>query len=165
MEVGLFEGFLSDSPLGQLVIQKEEIMCEKVIHCLFMGLVSMCIIFIGCGGDDNDDGSDNEWVGTWRLATVNGLDYEAFFASLGSPILTNNWTFHGDGTFDVEIAVTGFPPLKSAGTYSLSGSNFTTTGLSESLDDVEVEGGTWSLTGSSLTLTGDDGTIIVLKKK
>ena len=51
------------------------------------------------------------------------------------------------------------------GTYSLSGSNYTATGLSEALGGTEADAGTWSRTDNALTITSNDGTVIVLTKK
>lgn len=131
----------------------------------FVGLlyVFLSIVFIGCGGDDNGD--DNEWVGTWKLETVGGLNYEEFLTTFGFVVLTNSWAFHDDGTFDIDFTIKGFPAEKSSGTYSLSGSKFTVDGFTDKLNDVSFESGTWSIQGDILAITGDDGTVIGLRRK
>lgn len=136
----------------------------------FMWLVCLYAVLtfgiIGCGGDsdDGDGDSGSEWVGTWSLDSLDGQNFEAFWASLGFSIVTNNWTFHEDGTWEAELTLEGLPTVKSMGTYSLSGSNYTATGLSDALEDTEANTGTWSSTGNTLTLSGADGTTIVFKK-
>lgn len=143
-------------------------MFQRVIPRSFLWLVSICavltIVFIGCGGDDDgDDG--NEWVGTWSLDSLDGQNYEAFWAALGFSIVTNNWTFHNDGTWEAQLILEGLAAVKSMGTYSLSGSNYTATGLSDALEGTETDAGTWSREGNDLTITSNGGTVIVLKKQ
>ena len=93
--------------------------------CLVSIWVVLTIGIIGCGGDDDDnDGGDNEWVGTWAVATIDGIDFEESFAALGLPIL--KLTFHNDGTWNSEIE--GLL-ARGMGTYSLSGSNYTISGF------------------------------------
>ena len=140
--------------------------------CLVSIWVVLTIGIIGCGGDDDDnDGGDNEWVGTWAFATIDGIDFEEFFAALGSPILTNKFTFHDDGTWNSEMAIEGLPAIKGMGTYSLSGSNYTISGFnfSNTVTDSGLgpaeDAGTWSREGNTLTVTSSDGTVVVLKKK
>ena len=153
-------------------------------------LVSLCVVLIvgiiGCGGDEDDD---NDWVGTWVLESVDGESFEEAFEEEGvnATIITNNWTFDSDGTFETGFAIkievnedglelSGEGQIKWTGTYSLSGSNYTLTptgaeGTGLFKEDVEPVGptdkdtGTWSRTGNTLTLISDDGAIIVFKKK
>ena len=110
---------------------------QKVTPCLFLVLVSLYAVLIvgvtGCG-DDDDDG----WVGTWAIETINGQSLEQSleedFEGVGIDLLTQNWTFDNNGTWEAEItlelkqeeggsqsAVTS--SIKTIGTYSLSGSN------------------------------------------
>lgn len=143
-------------------------MFGQVIRCL-LWLVSLCTVLtigiIGCGSDDHDGSSDSKWVGNWSLESLDGQNYEAFWAALGYSIVTNNWTFHDDGTWEAKLTLEGLESVKSMGTYSLSGSNYTATGLSEALEGTETDAGTWSRTGNTLTITSNDGTVIVLKKQ
>ena len=142
-------------------------MFGQAIPRSFLWLVSIWIVLtigiVGCGGDDGD--SDSEWVGTWSLESLDGQNYEAFWAALGVSIVTNNWTFHDDGTWEAELTLEGLAAVKAMGTYSLSDSNYTATGLSDALDGEEAGTGTWSREGNTLTITSNDGTVIVLKKK
>ena len=137
----------------------------------FLWLVSIWVVLTigitGCGGDsdDGDGDSGSEWAGTWSIESLDGQNYEAFWAALGFSIVTNSWTFHDDGTWEAELTLEGLAAVKSMGTYSLSGSNYTATGLSEALDRTGPNAGTWSRTGNTLTITGNDGTVIVLTKK
>ena len=146
-------------------------MFGQVIPRSFLWLIGFYAILIigitGCGGDDDDGDGDSgsEWAGTWSLESLDGQNYEAFWAALGFSIVTNSWTFHDDGTWDAELTLEGLPAVKSMGTYSLSGSNYTATGLSEALDGTETDTGTWSRTGNNLTIFSNDGTVIVLTKK
>ena len=129
-------------------------------------LVSIWVVpiigIVGCG--EGDDGhSDSEWVGTWRLESLDGHNYEAFWDALGFSIVTNSWTFHDDGTWEAELILEGEAAVKSMGTYSLSGSDYTATGLSKALEDTEADSGTWSKQGNTLTITSNGGTVIGLK--
>ena len=56
-----------------------------------------------------------------------------------SQLLPNSWTFHDDGTWEAELILEGEAAVKSMGTYSLSGSDYTATGLSEALEDTEAD--------------------------
>ena len=143
-------------------------MFQQAIPRSFLWLVSICavltIVFVGCGGDDDGD-DNNEWVGTWSLESLDGQNYEAFWAALGFSIVTNSWTFHDDGTWEAQLTLEGVAAVKSMGTYSLSGSNYTATGLSDALEGTEADTGTWSREGNHLTITSSDGTVLVLKKQ
>lgn len=155
-------------------------MFRREIRRSFLWLVSLCTVLsigiIGCGRDDDN----SDWIGTWAVETVDGQAYEqAFEEERGekASIVTNNWTFNGDGTIEAGVAVRisgEVSSVKMMGTYSLSSSNYTiTTTVTEgtgfflegATDDTEVDTGTWSRTGRTLTLNSDDGSIIVLKKK
>jgi len=138
--------------------------CKKIFS--LMSLVYFCLALsigiVGCG--EGDDGrSDSEWVGTWRLESLDGHNYEAFWDALGFSIVTNSWTFHDDGTWEAELILEEEAAVKSMGTYSLSGSDYTATGLSEALEDTEADSGTWSRQGNTLTITSNGGTVIGLK--
>ena len=142
-------------------------MFQQVTPRLFLWLVSICAVLIigtiGCGGDDDD--GDSEWVGKWSLESLDGHNYEAFWDALGFSIVTNSWTFYDDGTWEAQLILEGEAAVKSMGTYSLSGSSYTATGLSEALEDTEADTGTWSREGNHLTITSNGGTVIVLKKQ
>ena len=143
-------------------------------------LVSFCAVLMigitGCGDDDND------WVGTWAFETVDGQNVvqglQEQEEGVNISIVTNNWTFDNDGTFEAEMGFKiedkagGSESIitisdKITGTYSLSGSNYTLTMKGtlffEKVDDVDT--GTWSRKGNTLTLNSDGGGTIVFKKK
>ena len=143
-------------------------------------LVSFCAVLMigitGCGDDDND------WVGTWAFETVDGQNVvqglQEQEEGVNISIVTNNWTFDNDGTFEAEMGFKiedkagGYESIitisdKITGTYSLSGSNYTLTMKGtlffEKVDDVDT--GTWSRKGNTLTLNSDGGGTIVFKKK
>ena len=163
-------------------------MFGQVIPRSFLWLVTLCVILIigvvGCGGDDDE----SDWVGTWSLETVDGQSLEqtsaAEFGELGIDvsIVTNSWTFNGDGTVEAEIRakiegegegveITATLSQTATGTYSLSGSSYTLTleitfnllGGTETQTDEDT--GTWSRQGNTLTLNSDDGETTVFKKK
>ena len=91
-------------------------------------------------------------------------------------MLHNNWMFNNDGTLEAEIgfrlgnqgsdsAIALTSTIKTAGTYSLSGSNYTLI-----LEDIPIAAlkestGTWSREGNTLTLNSDHGDNIAFKKK
>ena len=123
-------------------------MFQQVIPRSFLWLVSLCAILIigiiGCGGDDNGDDEDNEWVGTWAIETIDGKNlqqqfdaFELLAEALGEETdisYTDNWTFDDDGTWhrEVTMKVETADDRETAssefmGTYSLSGSNYTIT--------------------------------------
>ena len=126
--------------------------------------VVLTIPVIGCGSDeDNEADEGNEWVGTWTIESIDGLNYEMFWTSLGYSVVTNNITFHDDGTLDIEVGVEGLATTKAMGTYSLSGSNYTASGLNVSTTAEEDTGsdedtGTWVREGNTLTITSNNGT-------
>ena len=164
-------------------------MSQQVIPRSFLWLVSIWTAFIigiiGCGDDDDD----NQWVGTWEMESINGQSLEEFAgADFGAEgvtvsIVTNNWTFNDDGTMEAELTLkaevtegsTKFSlqsSVKTAGTYSLSGSNYTLTitteeggGLFGEGDGTEEDTGTWSRSGNTLTLNNNEGETVVFKKK
>ena len=156
-------------------------MFQQVTPRSFLWVVSLWTVLIigiiSCGGDDDDNdwggtwaADDNQWAGTWAVESINGLNYEMFWASLGSSVTTNNITFHDDGTFDIEVTIEGLATTKSMGTYSLSGSNYTASGFNVSTTAAEETGsdestGTWSRSGNTLTINSNDGTTIVFKRK
>ena len=170
-------------------------MFGQVIPRSFLWLVSIWAVLtigiIGCGGDDDD----NEWVGTWAIATLNGQsfeqvlteDAEALGLAVDFSILVNSWTFNEDGTMEMEVGIrfklteqglelSGQGSMNITGTYSLSGSTYRLkpikaegTGLfADAIPAVAPtdEGtGTWSREGNTLTLHDDDGSTLVFKKK
>ena len=170
--------------------------------------VCLCAISVlGLSGCGDDEGS-NDWVGTWKLDTVDGEDFEQSFIQVfvdvqvfvdeGSEVnvslLANNWTFDGNGTFEMEFAfsyeaeedgvqVEDINSMKIMGTYSLSGSNYTLTREKTTVsgglftialilgtfdteeDEADIETGTWSRKGDTLTLTRENDTVSVYKRK
>lgn len=181
-------------------------MLLQIIGRTFLWLVPLCTVLIfgiiGCGGDEDDiegnvDGNvkANDWVGTWRVETVDGENYEQFFVDdmktnfgegANVSIIANRFTFNNDGMLESEFAfkvsgkigdddISGTLSLKGTGTYSLSGTNYTTTatrqeegtgwfeGDQESF--TEDDSGTWLKDGSNLTLNSIQGAVIVLKEQ
>lgn len=158
---------------------------QRAVPRLFLLIVTLygalTVGIIGCGDDDSED-DDNMWVGTWSLETYDGqgleqvLEQELAPEGVAISIVTNNWTFHDDETLEAEIsfrfgnqgsesAIALTSTLKTSGTYSLSGSNYTLT-----LEDIPIAAlkestGTWSREGNTLILNSDDGDNIAFKKK
>lgn len=157
-------------------------MFGQVIPRSFLWLVTLyAALIIGCGGDDNG-ASDNEWVGIWSLETFDGqtlsqvLKRELATEGVTLSIVTNDWTFNNDGTLEAEIgfklgnqggdsafAITS--SIKTIGTYSLSGSNYTLTLQEISIAFLKESTGTWSREGNILTLNSDNSGSITFKKK
>lgn len=109
-----------------------------LLSVLFIGV-------IGCGDDDDN------WVGTWYLASVAGHSWE--------DLKPNTWTFYEDGTFEGQ-----FGPDTYSGIYFLSGSEYTM--ISDKHTRFE-DTGRWHRKGNTITLfshTDDDG-IFIYKKK
>ena len=148
----------------------------RKVLILFMLLV---FVILGCG----DDGPS--WAGTWSLKSVDGVDWRGLLLFFGATA-TDKWTFHADGTWDMEMTVKTAGETQTntiAGTYSLTETTFTmsspdpgisldlTTESTESADDsmsVDSEPfeemGTWILDGDTLTLTNSDGEVLVFEK-
>ena len=65
---------------------KGEKIFGQVIARSFLWFVSLCAILIvgiiGCGGDDNGDDEDNEWVGTWVVETRDGENIQVQFEAI-----------------------------------------------------------------------------------
>ena len=138
-------------------------MNRRKVLILFMLLV---FVILGCG----DDGPS--WVGTWSLKSVDGVDWRGLLLLFGATA-TDKWTFHADGTWDMEmtVKVAGETQTeKMAGTYSLTETTFSMSttdpdfsssevALTDDSVDVSfsvepVDGsGTWVLDGDTLTLT------------
>lgn len=157
-------------------------MFGQVIPRSFLWLVTLyAALIIGCGGDDNG-ASDNEWVGIWSLETFDGqtlsqvLKRELATEGVTLSIVTNDWTFNNDGTLEAEIgfklgnqggdsafAITS--SIKTIGTYSLSGSNYTLTLQEIPIASLKESTGTWSREGNILTLNSDNSGSIAFKKK
>ena len=157
-------------------------MFGQVIPRSFLWLVTLyAALIIGCGGDDNG-ASDNEWVGIWSLETFDGqtlsqvLKRELATEGVTLSIVTNDWTFNNDGTLEAEIgfklgnqggdsafAITS--SIKTIGTYSLSGSNYTLTLQEIPIASLKESTGTWSREGNILTLNSDNSGSITFKKK
>ena len=121
----------------------------------------------GCG----EDGPS--WAGTWSLKSVDGQDWRALLVLFGATV-EDKWTFHDDGTWDMEITVKILggetQTEKMAGTYTITETTFTMSSpdpefsLAPSGDPVDEETGTWVRDGSMLTLTLSDGQVLVFEK-
>ena len=150
--------------------------------------VSLCTILtigmIACGGgnDDDDDDSENDWVGTWSLETFDDQGLEQVLEQELAPegvtisIVTNNWMFNNNGTLEAELGfrlgnqgddsgISLTSSIKTTGTYSLSGSNYTLALEEIPIASLEESTGTWSTEGNILTLNSDDGNSIAFKKQ
>lgn len=117
-------------------------MFKPVTRCplvfVSLGISLLMIGITGCGEDD-----DNEWIGTWRLETVDDLSLEQSIADDFGDFVTvtgtSDWRFYSDGRMEVEFNVkivvkerdladlSGAGSMRMTGTYSLSGSNYTLT--------------------------------------
>ena len=160
-------------------------MFQLVIPCPFLRLASLCTVFmigiIGCGGDDNG-ADDNNWGGTWTLETFDGqtleqvLEQELGTEGVTVSIVTNNWTFNDNGTLEAEIsfklgnqggdsAIAITSSIKTTGTYSLSGSNYTLTLEEIPIASLKESTGAWSRQGNTLTINSNDGNTIVFNKE
>ena len=152
--------------------------------CLWF--ISLCTVFtmgmIACGSGNDDDDDDNDWVGTWSLETYDGRGLEQVLEQELAPegvtisIVTNNWTFNNDGTLEAEIsfrlgnqgsdsAIALTSTIKTAGTYSLSGSNYTLTLEEIPIASLKESTGTWNREGNTLTLNSNNGDNIAFKQK
>ena len=158
----------------------------NLYHLTLVSLwISLLMIGLtGCGEDE-----ENEWVGTWTLETINGQSFEQTLAEVfeDSEIdfsVTATYKFDSDGVMemDIEIEAEGEGvsvegSVRTIGTYSLSGSNYTFTPIEiieatgvfkdrvELLGSTEEDTGTWSRKGNTLTLTSNNGEVVGLKKK
>ena len=160
-------------------------MFQQAIPRSFLWPVSLCAVLIigiiGCGGDDNGT-DDNNWGGTWSLETFDGQALEKVLAKelategVTISIVTNNWTFNDDGTLEAEIgfrlgnqdsdsAIALTSSIKTMGTYSLSGSNYTLTLQEIPIASLKESTGTWYREGNTLTLNSDNINSIAFKKK
>ena len=160
-------------------------MFQQAIPRSFLWPVSLYAVLIigiiGCVGDDSED-DDNQWVGTWSLEIFDGqtlekvLEKELATEGVIVSIVTNNWMFNNDGTLEAEIgfrlgnqgedsgiAITS--SIKTMGTYSLSGSNYTLTLQEIPIASLKESTGAWSREGNTLTLNSDNGNRIAFKKK
>lgn len=88
---------------------------------LILFTLLLSVIF-GCG--DGDD--DPSWTGTWSLQSVDGQDWKDVLALFGGTA-EDKWSFHDDGTWDLEITTTLFDVRdteKVAGTYTITDTTF-----------------------------------------
>lgn len=162
-------------------------MFEQGILRPSLWFVRLCIVLmigiLGCnegggsgslfGGDYEDDA--NEWVGTWKLTTVDGQSWERFLAEDGVnvSIRTNNWEFYNDGTleviveFQLETEEGVIIPVvhEAGGTYTLTDAGYTLKFKGVGTDFFQDSTGTWSRTWGTLKLTSDDGTIVRFTEK
>ena len=150
---------------------------------LILFALLLSVIF-GCG--DGDD--DPSWTGTWSLQSVDGQNWKDVIAVFGGTA-EDKWTFHDDGTWDLEITTTLFEITdteKVAGTYTITDTTFSISSpdLDSSLsdvvsveetDDINIpddsvksgsmeDNGTWVRDGNTLTLTFSNGQVFVFKK-
>lgn len=149
-------------------------------------LALLLAVILGCG--DSDDASD--LIGSWSLQTYDGQDWKVFARLLGV-VIEDKWTFHDNGTWDLQMTfeVLGSKETEQTeGTYSITDTTFSMSSpdpefrLSDLFDiSIEVgepEGdadnsaepqstentGTWVRDGNTLTLTLADGKVLVFKK-
>ncbi len=127
---------------------------------------------------------NHPWEGTWILDTIDGESYSQLIErdeQIPSTLVTNNWTFNSDGTWNTEListltAAVGNLPVGSTlsitaeGTYSLSGSHFTIItdkAVSNVLGELDTgtTTGTWNREGDTLTVDYDGGSTYGFKKK
>ena len=160
-------------------------MFQQIILRSLLWLARLCAVFvigiIGCGSNDGGE-EDNEWVGIWSLATFDGqtlekvLEQELGREGITISIITNNWTFNDDETLEAEIgfrlgnqgsdsATALTSTIKTAGTYSLSGSNYTLTLEEIPIASLKESTGTWYREGNTLTLNSNNGDNIAFKQK
>ena len=160
-------------------------MFQQAAPRLFLGLVSLYAVLIigiiGCDGDDSEE-DNNEWIGTWSLEIFDGQSLEKVLEQELAPegvtisIVINNWTFNNDGTLEAEIgfrlgnqesdsAIALTSSIKTMGTYSLSGSNYTLTLAEIPIASLKESTGTWLREGNTLTLNSDSGNSIAFNKK
>ena len=119
---------------------------QKNISFLCPVFVCLYAVFaLGLSGCGDDEGS-NDWVGTWKLDTVDGESFEQEMLEayaeeddgIEFSVIANTWTFDDNGTFEMEFAFSyeiaeggvqleDINSLKMMGTYSLSGSDYTLT--------------------------------------
>ena len=121
---------------------------QKISPFLCPALVCLYAVFaLGLSGCGDDEGA-NDWVGTWKLDTVDGESFEQSMLELEAyaeehdgleiSAIAHTWTFDDNGTFEMEFAFSyeieeggvqleDINSLKMMGTYSLSGSNYTLT--------------------------------------
>ena len=132
----------------------------------------------GCGGDDYP------WTGTWSLQTVDGENWKLLFALFGATI-EDKWTFHDDGTWELEMTVTVLSEketVETSGTYSVTDTSFSMSSPdpefsldfsisfeddsldSEQSSEPKEETGTWVRDGNTLTLTLSNGQVLVFEK-
>ena len=172
----------------------------RILGILLLGLFA--ISMVGCERIEGlpsitpveKPSAHEDWVGTWSLETIDGESLKQLFEDTledefeepaNISIGTNNWTFNSDGTWKGNL-VTKFTSIdmpvnisnKVAGTYRLSGSNYTltTTSVTEVIttpegvetftdENEDEETGTWHRDGNTLSLSSDTDGIAVFKKK
>ena len=161
-------------------------MFQQVTPRSCLWFISLCTVLamgmIACGSGNNADDDDNDWVGTWSLETYDGQGLEQVLEQELAPegvtisIVTNSWTFNDDETLEAEIgfrlgnqggdsAIALTSTIKTAGTYSLSGSNYTLTLEDIPIASLKESTGTWNREGNTLTLNSNNGDNIAFKQK
>lgn len=161
-------------------------MFQQVTPRSCLWFISLCTVLtmgmIACGSGNDADDDDNDWVGTWSLETYDGQGLEQVLEQELAPegvtisIVTNSWTFNNDGTLEAEIgfrlgnqgsdsAIALTSTIKTAGTYSLSGSNYTLTLEEIPIASLKESTGTWNREGNTLTLNSNNGDNIAFKQK
>ena len=124
----------------------------------------LCVSFVGCGGDDEDDMKDDVTIDfvdtTWQVVSINGLMFEELFKP-AEPVEFetdfmlggNSWTFGSDGTFTGTLkfiltekypepvsSMTQDIDINSAGDYTVEGTTLTITNHDLTIDvDVTLE--------------------------
>ena len=159
----------------------QQVTLRSCLWFISLSVLTMGMIACGGGNDDDDDDSDNDWVGTWSLETFDDQGLEQVLEQELAPegvtisIVTNNWIFNNDGTLEAEIGfrlenqgndsgISLTSTIRTAGTYSLSGSNYTLTLEEVPIASLKESTGAWSREENILTLNSDDGNSIAFKK-
>ena len=146
----------------------------------FLGGIACFVVILALNGcellipfhDQLHEFEENQWVGSWRLVSI---DDEVFLDAEdeeGISVITNTWTFDADGTwwaklviaFDIEGPEQHLYAF--GGRYWLDGANYTLfIEEGETFSEAaETTAGSWVLVGDTLILTGDEGEVLVLKK-
>ncbi len=96
-------------------------MNRKINNMVFFAFLIASLTWIHCGGDSATSPSNGfDIVGTWELVSI----------ATAPPVDASNstWTFKADGTYEWFLLFFSFD-LSGGGTYSLSGSTLTCTGV------------------------------------
>ena len=126
----------------------------------FPAVLFLTATLIGCGGDDSNAPSASH-VGTYTLSTVGGSPLPVTIAAGSDQVVIQSGriTLNANNSFTeettVQATIGGFIPVvqtvECSGSYQLSGTSITLTGLSGDYCEGGSETGT--LSGNTLTVT------------